>query len=97
VYGIKPMTQVVADSVGYARITTTLLSLFAGLALVLAAFGLYGVLSYVVHERMREFAIRMAIGAKPAQLVGMVFGQSMFIVGIGLVLGLGGVWVVTKV
>lgn len=97
IYRIRSMEDVLADSVGYARITTTLLSLFAALALVLAAFGLYGVLSYVVHERMREFAIRMAIGAKPAQLVAMVFGQSMTIVGIGLVLGLGGVWVVTAV
>jgi ABC-type antimicrobial peptide transport system permease subunit len=90
------MEEVLADSVGYARITTTLLSLLASLALVIAAFGLYGVLSFAVQERMREFAVRMAVGAKPAQLVGLVFGQSMGIIGIGLALGLSGVWVVTK-
>jgi len=97
VYRVKPMEEVLADSVGYSRITTTLLGLLASLALVLAAFGLYSVLSFAVQERMREFAIRMAVGAKPAHVVGMVFGQSMGIVGIGLALGLGGVWMVTEV
>ena len=97
IYRVKPMQEVLADSVGYARITATLLSLFAGLALVLAAFGLHGVMSYAVHERMREFAIRVAIGAKPAQLARVVFGQSLTVVGAGLLLGLGGVVVVTRV
>jgi predicted permease len=97
IYRVKPMREVVEDSVGYARITATLLSLMASLALVLAAFGLYGVLSFAVEERMREFAIRTAVGAKPAQLVGLVFGQSLGIVGIGLAFGLAGVWMVTQV
>jgi putative ABC transport system permease protein len=96
-YRVKPMQQVLADSVGYARITTTLLSLFAALALVLAAFGLYGVMSYVVRERTREFAIRVAIGANPGQLIGMVVRQSLMMVGIGLVAGIAGVAAVTKV
>jgi ABC-type antimicrobial peptide transport system permease subunit len=97
IYRIKSMQDVLSDSVGYARTTATLLSLFAGLALLLAAFGLHGVMSYVVRERMREFAIRMAIGAKPAQLVRMVFRQSVAMLGVGLLLGLGGVALVTKV
>ena len=97
IYRVKSMEEVVEDSVGYARITATLLSLMASLALVLAAFGLYGVLSFAVEERMREFAIRTAVGAKPAQLVALVYGQSLGIVGIGLAFGLAGVWMVTQV
>jgi putative ABC transport system permease protein len=96
-YRIKPMQEVVSDSVGYARITTTLLSMFAGLALLLAAFGLYGVMSYVVRERMREFAIRVAIGAGGAQLISMVVRQSMTMVGVGLATGLVGVISVKRV
>ena len=97
VYQVQPMEEVAAESVRYAKITATLLALFAGLALLLAAFGLHGVMSYVVHERMREFAIRMAIGAQPGQLAGAIFVQSLKMVGVGVALGLGGVWVVTRV
>ena len=97
VSNFKTMQEVLADSVGYERVTTTLLGLFAALALLLAAFGLYGVMSFLVHERMREFAIRLAVGAQPAQLLRMVFRQSLAIVGVGLALGLGGVYTVTRV
>jgi putative ABC transport system permease protein len=97
VYRVESMRQVLADSVSYQRVTTTLLGLFAGLALLLAAFGLHGVMSFLVHERMREFAIRLAVGAQPRQLLRMVFGQSLTIVGIGLVLGMGGVYTVTHI
>ncbi len=90
VYRVKMMQDVVTDSVAYARITASLLSLFACLALVLAGFGLYGVMSYLVAERRREFAIRAAIGAKPARLVSMVFRQSLTMVAIGMVLGIAG-------
>jgi len=97
VFRLKTMQAVIDDSVGYERVTTTLLGLFAALALLLAAFGLHGVMSFLVHERMREFAIRLAVGAQPAQLLRMVFSQSLGIVAVGLLLGLGGVYTVTHV
>ncbi len=96
VFRVKTMHEVLADSVSYTRMTATLLFLFAVLALCIAAFGLYGVMSYVVGERMREFAIRLAVGAKPLQLVRMVLGQSIATLGVGLLLGLGGVALMSR-
>ncbi|HLW75900.1 MAG TPA: FtsX-like permease family protein, partial [Bryobacteraceae bacterium] len=74
----------------------TMLSLFAALALALAAFGLFGVMAYLVTERRHEFAVRLAIGARPSALAGAVFGQSFAIVGIGIVFGLGAAYGVSK-
>jgi ABC-type antimicrobial peptide transport system permease subunit len=84
------MDDVIYDSVAGYRITATLLVLFAVLALLLAGFGLYGVVSYSVMERKREFAIRMALGAQPAAIIGMIFQQSMVMTAVGAVFGVGG-------
>lgn len=96
VYRMKTMDEEISDSVSYSRITATLLSLFAGLALMLAAFGLHGVMSYVVSERRREFAIRVAIGARPGQLVRLIGGQSAAMLGIGLAVGAAGAVLVSR-
>jgi putative ABC transport system permease protein len=96
VYRVKTMQDVLSDSVSNQRITATLLTLFAGLALILAAFGLHGVMSYLVTERRHEFAIRLAIGARPAEVMRMVFRQSFTMVGIGIALGLGAAFAVSK-
>ncbi len=96
VYRVKTMQDVLSDSVSNQRITATLLTMFAGLALILAAFGLHGVMSYLVTERRHEFAIRLAIGARPAELMRMVFRQSFTMIGIGIVLGLGAAFAVSK-
>ena len=73
-----------------ARFRTTLLALFAGIALLLAALGIYGVLAYFVLQRSRELGIRLALGAKPAALFRMVVGQGMRPVAAGAALGLAG-------
>ncbi len=96
VYRVKTMRQVLTDSISYSLTTTTLLSLFATLALVLAGCGLYGVMSFVVAERRREFAIRAALGANPATIAGLVFRQSLMMVAIGVGLGIGGVAIVSR-
>jgi putative ABC transport system permease protein len=90
VYNFRSMDDVLYDSVAVYRITATLLVLFAVIALLLAGFGLYGVVSYSVTERKREFAIRMALGAQPVTLIGMIFQQSMVTTAVGAMLGVGG-------
>ena len=67
----------------------TLLSIFAGLAVTLAAVGLYGVMSYSVAQRTREIGIRMALGAQRADVLKLVVKQGMLLTGIGVLLGIG--------
>jgi predicted permease len=92
---IATLEDVVDTSMADAVFRTTLLSTFAGIALLLAALGIYGVLAYFVSQRSRELGIRLALGAKPETLFRMVVGQGMRPVAIGAALGLAGAVVVT--
>jgi putative ABC transport system permease protein len=92
---IATLEEVVDSSMTDARFRTTLLAAFAGIALFLAALGIYGVLAYFVSQRSRELGIRLALGARPAALFRMVVGQGMRPVAIGAALGLGGAVAVT--
>jgi predicted permease len=84
------LEDVVASSMADAKFRTTLLAVFAGIALLLAALGIYGVLAYFVSQRSRELGIRLALGAKPAALFRMVVGQGMRPVAFGAAIGLAG-------
>ena len=96
IYGIRTMTEIRAESVASERLNLTLLSLFAGIALVLAVVGIYGVMSYSVTQRTHEIGIRMAIGAQPRDVFRMIIGQGMILTLIGVVIGLLGAFGLTR-
>jgi predicted permease len=87
---LKTLTQQVRDNTFLDRMMTTLSSLFAGLATLLAGVGLYGVLAYTVSQRTREIGLRMALGAAPGRVRSMVLRQVAWMTIIGAVIGLAG-------
>src|SRR6185295_12278069 len=87
VYDVKTMAQIVGDSVSQPRLYMLLLGIFAGIALVLAAVGIYGVMNYSVNQRKHEIGIRMAIGAQASDIMKMIVGQGMLLAATGVVIG----------
>jgi putative ABC transport system permease protein len=88
IFGISTMQQLISNSVSTRRITLILLGLFSTLALVLAAIGIYGVISYSVAQRTHEIGIRMALGAQKKDVLRMILAQGVKIAGTGVVIGM---------
>jgi putative ABC transport system permease protein len=97
VFGVKPMEKVIADASAERRFSLLLLSLFASIALVLSAIGIYGVMAYTTTQRQHEIGIRVALGANARDVLGLVVGQGMRLVTIGLGLGVAGAWLLSRV
>src|SRR4051812_28450155 len=97
VANMDSMEHIVANAVARQRFSTLLLAVFAGLALVLAAVGIYGVMSYSVAQQTREIGIRMALGAKRSDVLKMTVKQGLKLVGFGLGIGLAVAFVLTRV
>jgi putative ABC transport system permease protein len=90
IYSIRTMQELIADSVARRRLAMSLLAIFAAAALVLAAVGIYGVMSYTVSQRAHEMGIRMALGASRSSVLRLVLGQSLTLALFGVVLGMAG-------
>ena len=96
VYNVNTMEQLRADSIAPDRLTLMLLGSFAAVALILAGVGIYGVMAYSVTQRTHEIGIRMALGARQGDVLGMVIRQGMKLAVVGLAIGLGGAWLTTR-
>ena len=93
---MRTMDEVLDGSVEFQRFLMLLLAAFAGLAVTLAAVGTYGVMSYLVAQSTREIGVRIALGALPRQVLGVVIGRGMLLAGIGVAAGLAGALALTR-
>jgi predicted permease len=96
VFGVEPLATTLAESLARQRFTMLLVTVFAGLTLVLAVVGVYGILSYIVAQRTPEMGIRMALGAAPGDVVRLIVLQGARLALQGLVLGVAGAFVLMR-
>jgi putative ABC transport system permease protein len=93
---LRTLEQIVARSISQPRFYMTLLAVFAGVALLLAAIGIFGVLSYAVAQRTREIGIRMALGARERTVVGLVVRHAMILATAGVLIGVGAAFFLSR-
>jgi putative ABC transport system permease protein len=97
VFDVESMSERLAQSIGTARFSSFLASLFAGVALMLGVVGIYSVLAYIVKQRQREIAVRIAIGASRADVVGDVLRRAAILTGTGIAVGSLVAWLFSRV
>lgn len=96
VYKVSTMNQLISASVAQRRFTLLLIGVFATVALLMAAVGIYGVMSYIVAQRTQEIGIRLALGAQPGDVFRMIVGQGMMLALLGVGFGLVGAFALTR-
>ena len=97
IYDVKIMAERLSESLARRRFAMLALGVFASVAMVLAAVGIYGVMSYSVTQRTREIGIRMALGAQTKGVLTLIVGQGMLMAGVGVAIGLAGALAATRV
>ncbi len=95
-YSIRLLADTLTESISQQRLNTVLLVLFAATALLLAAVGLYGVMSQFVSARQREIGVRMALGARPAHILSTVVGQAAAVTAVGILVGIAGAFALAR-
>src|SRR5262249_44380772 len=93
VYAVTTLTDAIAETISAPRINTILLTSFAATALLLAAIGLHGMLAQFVSQRRREIGLRIALGARPSDVLAEVLRHGVIVVGVGVAVGLAGAFV----
>ncbi len=93
---VRTMEEILSASLAFHRFLMLLLVAFAGLAVALAAVGIYGVMSYLVTQSTREIGVRIALGALPRQVLGVVIGHGMLLAGLGAIVGVAGSLALTR-
>jgi putative ABC transport system permease protein len=96
-FNVTTLEQLLSESIQTRQFVMSLLLVFAGMALILAALGIYGVMSFVAQQRTHEIGIRMALGAQARDVLKLIMGNGMLLAVIGVALGLGGAFAVTRV